>query len=55
MRIFEMYKKNVHTNFNFFTINRVHVKNLLFKNQINLLDNHLIDHHLRFRHLTRVA
>ncbi len=55
MRIFETYKKNVYTDFDFFTIDRVHVKNLLFKNQINLLDNYSIDHHLRFHHLTRVA
>jgi hypothetical protein len=32
MRIFETYKKNDHTNSDFFSIDRVHVKNLLFKN-----------------------
>jgi hypothetical protein len=55
MRIFEAYKKNVHTNLDFFTINRVYVKNLFLKNQIDLIDNYSINHHLRFYHLTHVA
>ncbi len=48
-------KENDHTNFDFFTIDRVHVKSLLFKNQINLHDDYSIDHHLRFHYLTRIA
>jgi hypothetical protein len=32
MRIFEMYKKIDFTNFDSFSINRVHVRNLFFKN-----------------------
>jgi hypothetical protein len=48
-------KKNVHTDLDSFTIDRVYVKNLLFKNQIDLFDNYSIDHHLQFHHLTRVA
>jgi hypothetical protein len=55
MRIFEMYKKNDHTNLDFFTTDRVHVKSLLFKNQIDLHDDYSIDYHLLFHHLTRVA
>jgi hypothetical protein len=48
-------KENIHTDFDFFTTDRVHVKSLLFKNQIDLFDNYSINHHLRFHHLTRVA
>ncbi len=55
MRIFETYKNNYHTNFDFFTTDRVHVKSLIFENQIDLHENHSIDYHLRFHHLTYVA
>jgi hypothetical protein len=48
-------EKNDHTNFDFLKIDRVHMKDLLFKNQINLHDNHSIDYYLRLNYLTRVA
>jgi hypothetical protein len=48
-------KKNDHTIFNSFTIDHVHVKSLIFENQINLHDDHSIDYHLRFNYLTCVA
>ncbi len=48
-------KKNDHTNLDFFTIDRVHVKNLLFKNQIDLHNDYSMNHHLRFHNLRCVA
>ncbi len=48
-------EKNDHTNFDFFKIDRVHMKSLLLKSQINLHDNHSIDYYLRLNYLTHVA
>ncbi len=48
-------KKDDHTNFDFFAIDCVHVKNILLENQIDLHDDHLINYYLRLNHLTNIA
>ncbi len=48
-------EKNDHTDFDSFKTDRVHMKDLLLKSQINLHDNYSIDYYLRLNYLTCVA
>jgi hypothetical protein len=48
-------RKNDDTVVNFFTIDCVHLRSVLRKNQTDLHDDHSINYHLRFDHLIRVA